>query len=94
MDVNILNVLKIVILYLYTIYLNCRKISNVFVQALETSRKASLWRAFLVQINFLFTDNALILCLLCNAKKSKTTVKLSEKSINDCPSNCFQLCPL
>jgi len=30
-------------IYIYTIYVHCRKIYNLFVQALETGRKASLW---------------------------------------------------
>ena len=35
----------------YTIYLHCRKIYNLFLRALETGRKANLWR---VQVNFIF----------------------------------------
>jgi hypothetical protein len=45
-------------------------------------------------IVFIFTDNVHILCLSCNAKKSKTTAKLSGKSRINCCSNCFQWCPL
>ena len=52
---------------IYTIYVHCRKIYNLFVQALETGRKASLWR---VQINFIFNDNVCRLCLSCNIKKA------------------------
>ena len=34
-------------LTIYTIYVHCRKIYNLFVRALEISRKASLLQAFL-----------------------------------------------
>ena len=30
----------------YTIYVHCRKIYNLFVRALETGRKASIWQTF------------------------------------------------
>ena len=32
---------------MHTIYVLCRKIYNLFVQALETCRKMNLWQAFL-----------------------------------------------
>jgi hypothetical protein len=32
----------------YTIYVHCRKIYNLFVQAFDTGGKATLWRDFLV----------------------------------------------
>ena len=50
---------------IYTIYVHCRKIYNLFVQALEIGKKASLWR---VQINLIFNDNVCRLCLSCNIK--------------------------
>ena len=34
-------------IYIYTIYVHCQKIYNLFVQALETGRKISIWQAFL-----------------------------------------------
>jgi hypothetical protein len=47
-----------------------------------------------VQINLISTDNELILCLSCNVKKSRTTVKLSENNWNKSRFNLFQWCPL
>jgi hypothetical protein len=71
-------------IYIY-IYIHCRKIQNLFVRALETGRKVSLWRDFLAcfassQINFIFNDNVGKLCLSCNIKESKTTAKLFDNS--------------
>jgi hypothetical protein len=37
----------------YTIYVHCRKIYNLFVQAFDTGGKATLWRDFLVYIVFI-----------------------------------------
>jgi hypothetical protein len=67
---------------IYTIYVHCRKIYNLFARALETDRRASLWQR--VQINFIFNDNVRILCLSCDIKKSKTTakfMKIAEASV-------------
>ena len=71
----------------------------LFVQTLETGRKASLLQYFLVCCivsanNFMFNDNVPILCLSCNVKKSKPTAKLSENSWNKLRSNRFQWCHL
>jgi hypothetical protein len=46
------------------IYVHCRKISNLFVQALETGRKTSFWWTFLS----CFTKSLQILFLSCNVK--------------------------
>jgi len=75
--------------------------NQIYIQFIcQTSRKGSLWRAFLAcfavsqraQINFIFNDkfNVCILCLSCNINKSKTTAELSENSWNKRRSICFQ----
>jgi hypothetical protein len=60
----------------YTIYVHCRKIYNLFVQAFDTGGKATLWRNFLVYIVFIL-----------QFQKSKTTAKLLENSRNKRGSN-------
>ena len=82
---------------IYTIYVHCLKISNLLVRALQTGRKASLWRDFLVcfatSANQFHIQRVPILCLSCNIKKSKkTTAKLSENNWNKRRSYRFQWC--
>jgi hypothetical protein len=55
----------------YNVDVHCRKISNLFVRALETVRNARLCRAILtvsqrVQKNLMFSDNVHVLFLSCN----------------------------
>ena len=65
-------------LYIYTIYtvhIHCRKMSNLFVRALETGTKANHWWAFLAcfaaSANWFYANRqCAILCLSCNIKKS------------------------
>ena len=81
------------------IYVHCQKTYNLFVRALEIGRKAILWQAFLsffqrVQMNFIFSNNVYILCLSCNVKKPKTTVKSSKKRINKHSNQVFIWYPL
>ena len=80
---------KEVYLHEYIIQVHCRKISNLFVWALETGRKVSLGKLFWPvsqpeQINFIFNDNVLILWLTCNIKSPKhlpKCQKITETSI-------------
>jgi hypothetical protein len=91
---NTSTISRAIYIYIY-IYIHCRKIQNLFVRALETGRKVSLWRDFLAcfassQINFIFNDNVGKLCLSCNIKESKTTAKLFDNSWNKHRSDRFQ----
>jgi hypothetical protein len=61
----------------YTTKLHCRKIYNLFVRALETGE---LFRSEPDNANKIYTDNVRVLCLSYNAKKSKTTAKMSKHS--------------
>jgi hypothetical protein len=71
------------------------KMSNLFVWASETGRKATLGRTILsylqqFQINLTFTSNIHILCILClssNDKESKQLPNFTEKSRTKCCSN-------
>jgi len=59
-----------------TLYSQCMKIYNVFLQALETCRKACLWQAFLVCFvasvhKFYFTEREHISCISFNFKSPK-----------------------
>ena len=75
-------------------YVHCLKIYNLCVRALETCRKARYLQPVSqrVKINFMFNDNARILCLSYSTKKSKTITKLSENSWNKRRSKRFQRC--
>ena len=64
----------------YTIYVHCWKIYNLFVQALETGRKVSLWQGFLD----CFTEQ----------QCTYNTSKLSEIDWNERHFHCFQWCYL
>jgi hypothetical protein len=69
---------------------------NLFVHALETSRKASIWLTFLACLaasanQLYFYRQCIILCISCKVKKYKTTAKLYCRS--KCHSNCFPWCP-
>jgi hypothetical protein len=87
---------------MHTIYVLCRKIYNLFVQALETCRIMNLWQAFLayftVSANKFYVYWKCTLYVYCvypaMPKKSKITAKLSEKFRNNNRSNHFQWCPL
>jgi hypothetical protein len=71
------------------------KMSNLFVWASETGRKATLGRTILsylqqFQIILTFTSNIHILCILClssNDKESKQLPNFTEKSRTKCCSN-------
>ena len=67
-----------------TINVHCRKIYNLFVWALETSRKASiLWACVLLLTNVneysIFSDNEHILCLSCRVKKAQNNCQIVWK---------------
>ena len=73
----------------YTIYVHCRKIYNLFVRALETGRKVSLFRRECKLI--LYSTTMYLYCIHSSlSKSSKTTAKLSENSWNNHRSNRFQ----
>jgi len=66
---------------------------------LKQVEKRAFWSAFLswnkrLQMNFIFSDNVRILYLSCNVNEPKITAKLSKKSRNKHPLNCFWWCPL
>ena len=79
---------------IYTIYVHCRKMHNLFLRPLETGCKANLFQTFQTCLAMSTKEFADILCLSCNVKKSKTTVTLSENSWNKRRYNCFQWCSL
>ena len=77
---------------IYTTYVYCQKIYNLFLRALQKQVEKIafgelffiLFRSQRVQMNFIFNDNVRILCLSCNIKKSNTLpncLKIAEINV-------------
>jgi hypothetical protein len=74
------------------IYIDCRKIYNLFVRALETGREVSYWRAFLSC--FAVSENEFYIYRQCTfvvlkCQSPERTGKLSKKSRNMRLSHLF-----
>ena len=75
----------------YKIHIHCRKIPNLFVRALKTSRNVRLAEHFStvlrrIQMNFIFFDNVHVLFLSCNHKTMVPKFKKENNAQTCCGS--------